>query len=254
MFLCAALVAFAFLPSCNRIDAGYEGIKVKLYGSSKGVQDANLVTGMVWYNPFTETVKEYPVFYRTADYEAFSVNAKDGSIFMIDPMINYRVRPTCTPDIFVKYRKDVDELQSTVLLTFVKDVFKNVFNHYSTDDILSKREQFDAEVTKSLTEVFVTEGFELNQLTFGMQYPASIDDAINAKNKATQQAQQKENELRIAKANAEILLTNARAEAEANRLRNTALSPLIVQQMFIEKWDGKTPIYGQAPGFFKSVQ
>ena len=40
----------------ERIDAGYEGIKVKLYGSEKGVQDVSLVTGRVWYNPITESI------------------------------------------------------------------------------------------------------------------------------------------------------------------------------------------------------
>lgn len=33
--------------SCTRINAGYEGIKVNLYGDKKGVNDITLVTGMV---------------------------------------------------------------------------------------------------------------------------------------------------------------------------------------------------------------
>lgn len=239
--------------SCTRIDAGYEGILVKQYGTGKGVQDATMVTGRVWYNPFTEDVVQYPVFYQTADYEAFTVNAKDGSIFNIDPMLNYRVMPTKSPMIFVKYRKDIEELQKTVILTYVKDVFKNVFNTYTTDDILSKRQQFDAEVTKLLSDEMVKEGFEVGQITFGMKYPESINKAIELKTAAMQVAQQKETELRVAKANAEILITNAKAEAEANRLRQQTLNTLLIQQQFIEKWDGKSAIYGNAPTFFKSV-
>ena len=246
-------VAILALASCTRIDAGHEGILVKQYGSGKGVQDATMVTGRVWYNPFTEDVIQYPVYFQTADYEAFTVNAKDGSIFNIDPMLNYRVIPTKSPMIFVKYRKNVDELQKTVILTYVKDVFKNVFNTYTTDDILSKRQQFDAEVTKMLSEEMVKEGFEVGQMTFGMVYPKSINQAIELKTAAMQVAQQKETELRVAKANAEILITNAKAEAEANKLRQQTLNSLLIQQQFIEKWDGKTAIYGNAPSFFKSV-
>ncbi len=249
-----AVVVAALFSSCSeKIDAGNEGILVKLYGSDRGVQEPTIVTGKVWYNPWTENVIEYPIFVQSADYEAFTVNAKDGSIFNIDPMINYRVMPGKTPIIYTKYRKDVVELSQTVLLTYVKDVFKNVFNDYTTDDILSKRQQFDAEVTKLLTDELRKEGFEISQLTFGMRYPESINTAIELKNKAVQAAQQKENELRIAKANAEIMITNAKAEAEANRLRQQTLNPLLIQQQFIEKWDGKTAIYGNAPSFFKSV-
>ena len=49
------LAATVSLTSCSeRIDAGSEGILVNLYGSDKGVDDVSLVTGRVWYNPFTE--------------------------------------------------------------------------------------------------------------------------------------------------------------------------------------------------------
>jgi len=48
VFILFFIIAFV---SCNeRIDAGYEGILVKLYGTDKGVQDVSLVTGRVWYN------------------------------------------------------------------------------------------------------------------------------------------------------------------------------------------------------------
>ena len=47
------MVAFAIMAtlgfsSCERVDAGHEGILVNLYGSDKGVNDVSLVTGMVW--------------------------------------------------------------------------------------------------------------------------------------------------------------------------------------------------------------
>lgn len=45
ILICVAMTLA--LASCNRIDAGYEGIKVNLYGSNKGVDDVALVTGMV---------------------------------------------------------------------------------------------------------------------------------------------------------------------------------------------------------------
>lgn len=43
------------LSSCERIDAGCEGIKVNLYGDDKGVGDIALVTGRVFYNDSQES-------------------------------------------------------------------------------------------------------------------------------------------------------------------------------------------------------
>ena len=64
------LLSTAF-SSCTRIDAGHEGILIKQYGSDKGIQDVSLVTGRVWYNPWTEDVEQYATFIQTIDYDAF---------------------------------------------------------------------------------------------------------------------------------------------------------------------------------------
>jgi len=37
------------------------------------------------------------------------------------------------------------------------------------------------------------------------------------------------------------MLTSAKAEAESNRLRQQTLTPLLLQQMWIEKWSGDLP-------------
>jgi hypothetical protein len=44
-----------------------------------------------------------------------------------------------------------------------------------------------------------------------------------------------------AQGNAESLMINARAEAESNRLRQQTLTPMLLQQKWIEKWDGSVP-------------
>ena len=63
----------------------------------------------------------------------------------------------------------------------------------------------------------------------------------------------KENELRVAEAQAKKMLVQAEAEKQANELKQRSLTPLLIQQQFIEKWDGKTPLYGSSPTFFKNV-
>ena len=89
--LMVALLAVLSFSSCReRVDAGYEGIKVNLYGSDKGVDDAVLVTGAVWYNPFTQEVYEYPTFVQTIDYKPFTINAQDGSEFTVDPTVSLK--------------------------------------------------------------------------------------------------------------------------------------------------------------------
>ncbi len=247
-------IVVSFIVFTERIDAGHEGILVRLYGSDKGVQDVNLVTGRVWYNPLTESVYEFPTYVQTMDYPKFTVNAKDGSIFDVDPTLSFKVKDGHSPEIFKKYRKDIQTITQTTLFNYIRDAFRIEFNKYSTDSIISNREKFEEAVQAHMQHLLDKEGFQLEQMTSGIIYPESITQAINAKNAAIQQALKVENELKIAQAEARKLIVLAEAEAKANELRKQSLNNLLIQQQFIEKWDGKTAIYGQAPSFFKPVQ
>jgi len=255
MFIVFSLSAFLLGScSCERIDAGYEGIKVNLYGSEKGVDDIALVTGMVFYNPFTETIYEFPTFVQTVDYPSFRINSKDGTVFTVDPTISFNVTANATPMIFKKYRKELQTISNQSLFNYTKDVFRLSMNKYTTDELISKRNLFESDVQANLDTVLAKEGFTLIQLTSGLVYPDVIVDAINNKNKAVQDAQRAENELKVAEANSKVKIVYAEAEAKANDIRNRTLSPLLIQQKFIEKWDGKTPLYGNSFNMFKNIQ
>lgn len=252
--LITAVLALTVFASCTRIDAGHEGILIKQYGSDKGVQDVSLVTGRVWYNPWTEDVEQYATFIQTIDYDAFNVNAKDGSEFIVDPTLSFNIVSGNSPKIFSKYRKDLEEVSKTTILNYVKDAFRLQMNKYTTDEIVSNREKFETDVQKTLSNVLDVEGFKLEQLTSGLQYPQPIVDAVNAKNQAVQDAMKVENELRVTEAQAKKLIVQAEAEKKANELKQVSLTPMLIQQQFIDKWDGHTPLYGNSPVLFQSVK
>lgn len=235
--LCVSMTSCAY----ERIDAGHEGIKVNLYGSEKGVSDVELVTGAVWYNPIKVEVYEYPTFVQTIDYPPFEVNSKDGSKFSVDPSALIKIIDGQSAAIFKKYRKDLPEVIEHTLYVLIKDAARIEFNNYNADEIVSKRSEVDKSFEDRVRIALEAEGFSLEQLTPGIQYPRSYEDAINAKNRAIQQKLQVENEVAVAEAEAQKLLVKARAEAEANKLREQALTPAILKKMWIEKWDGVMP-------------
>lgn len=240
MVVIVVMAAISF-SSCERVDAGHEGILVNLYGSDKGVNDVSLVTGMVWYNLFTQNVYEYPTFVQTVDYPAFTINAKDGSEFTVDPTISLKIVDGQAAPIFRKYRKDVPDIINGPLFNHVRDAFRIQLNKFTTDEIVSMRDSLEKAVERQLVATLNREGFQLEQLTSGLTYPKTIVDAVNAKNKAVQDAQKAENEVKVAEAQARKLVVAAEAEAEANRLRTQALTPAVLQKAWIDKWDGSVP-------------
>ena len=248
------------MSSCGyeRVDAGYEGIKVNLYGDGKGVDDVSLVTGAVWYNPITTAVYEYPTYVITVDYEPFSINAKDGSSFSVDPTISLKIVDRKSPEVFRKYRKDnITDVINTTLYNYVKNAFRIQLNNYTTDELVSKREEFEKAIEDRLSKELLAENFQLEQMTSGLQYPETLVRSIDEKNAAIQKALKAENEVKTIEAEAKKRVAEAQGQAEALRIKGDAeadynrkisasLSTLIIQQNMIEKWDGKLPVMSGA--------
>ena len=229
------------LTSCTRIDAGHEGIKVNLFGDKKGVDEVSLVTGWVVFNPLTEKVYEYPTFVQTVDYNPFTVNAKGGLAFTMDPTVSIKIIDGKTPEIFKKYRLNLDDIVNTTLYTVVVNACRIQVNKFTPDEITSNRDSVENAIETQLRAELEKENFYLERLTTGLTYPSSIQEAIAAKDKATQDALRVQRELEIVEAEAQKKIVAAQAEKEANELRTKALTPAILQQQWIEKWDGTLP-------------
>jgi len=253
------LVAGFTVIGLERIDAGHVGIKVNLIGTGKGVDNATEVTGWVFYNRFTTKIVEFPTFVQHKEYkkegdvdESFVINSKDGSEFHVGPLLNYSVQREKVPYIFTKYRVELGAIEAGFLKTAIYDAFRVVANSYTADELISNREQFEIKVRKNLESHLLPEGFILAQFTSNLVYPETFKKAIEAKNNAVQTALRAENDVKTAEAQAKIkiaqaegnaraMLTNAKAEAEANKLKQTTLTPLLLQQMWIQKWNGVLP-------------
>ncbi len=275
----SVLFLFLFIFGVERIDAGHVGVKVNMYGDGKGVDDVTEVTGWVFYNPISTKIVEFPTFVQHKEYkvvaedgqvvsdESFVVNSKDGSEFHVSPLLNYSVKREKVPYIFSKYRVTLDEIEAGFLKTAVYDAFRVVANSYTADALISNRQEFEAKVRQVLIKQLQPEGFILAQFTSNLVYPETFKKAIEAKNNAVQSALTAENGVKKAEAearikmataegNAQALLTNARAQAESNRLRQQTITPLLLQQMWIDKWDGKLPQYqtGSGSNFYLPIK
>jgi regulator of protease activity HflC (stomatin/prohibitin superfamily) len=187
------------------------------------------------------------------DYEPFSINAKDGSEFTIDPNVNIKIQNGKAPQVFRKYRKDLRDVIDGPIFKHIKDACRIEINKFTTDEIVSNREAVENAIEKRFKQLIEKEGFELDQFTSGLKYPKTIVDAVNAKNRAVQEAQKAENEVKVAEAEARKLVVAAEAEAEANKLRTQALTPQVLEKAWIDKWDGKLPVYGEVPKLFKDI-
>jgi regulator of protease activity HflC (stomatin/prohibitin superfamily) len=248
----------------ENIDAGNVGIRINLYGTDRGVDNITIVTGRVWYNTWTTKIVEFPTYTQNVDYDPFVVTTKDAAEFQVDPKLNYHVNPVLVAQIYRQYRKPLKEIEQQFMRNSIYDAYRIVANSFTSDSVMSNREKFEDNIQRVLTRSLAKDGFIYDQLTSAITPPASLRQMINEKNASIQARLKAENEAKQAKAEGEVLkaradaeatatLVRARAEAEANRLRQQTLTPLIIQQEYVKKWDGKLPVYGTVPQMFKDI-
>ena len=125
---CIIVVLLSLPMCCTVVDSGEVGIRFHKWSSNEqdygGVEGT--CKGWVFYNPITTSVFTYPTFTQRKQYETFSVNAKDASLFEMDPTIAYRINPDKACDIFVKYRVGVKALEEGYIRTCIYEAYRTL--------------------------------------------------------------------------------------------------------------------------------
>lgn len=157
----------------------------------------------------------------------------------------------------------------------VQEAVKNVFGHYSAENLVVLRSQVSDEVKTELTAMLSGNGLTVQDVSIeNMDFSDAFEAAIEAKQVATQEklrAQtQQEQQTIVAKAEAERqkiaaeveaekILIAAQAESDAKKLAADAeayrlqqesayITDEIIQKEMIQKWNGKIPVTFGASG------
>jgi len=251
-FFIVIILLFVQPISFENIDAGNVGIKINLYGTDKGVDNITLVTGRVWYNSWTTKIIEFPTFTQSVDYDPFVITTKDAAEFKVDPKLNYHINPDKVPQIYRQYRRPLGEIQQGFMKNTIYDAYRIAANSFTSDSVMSNREVFENRVQNILTQTLGKDGFIYDQLTSAITPPPSLRQMIDEKNTSIQARLKAENMAKQAEAEAKVLvakaegqakatLIRAHAESEANELRRKTLTPLLIQQEWVAKWNGVLP-------------
>lgn len=250
--LFALMLGVVFLMTgCDNVPAGHVGVQVEKYGDDRGVNVEVKSPGRYFNGPNVDMFL-FPTFTQSHVWdsnkvdESFTFQTIEGLSVNTDLGISYFIAPENAAKVFQKYRKGVEEITSIYLRAMVRDALNIAGASVAVEDAYGKgkaalQQAVEDDVRRRAAEVGVTveKVYFVNQ----MRLPEAVMRSINGKIAATQIAQQKENELRAAEADAAKAIALARGEAEAARIRGEALraNPQILEQMAIEKWDGKLP-------------
>lgn len=180
------LITVGSFVGCTRVDSGEIGIKFHKwsvdadnYGGVEGT-----CRGWVFYNAFTTEVFTYPTTVQRKNYDPFTVNAKDASVFTMDPTLAYHINVDKACDIFVKYRKPLSELEDGYIRTCIYEAYRTCGNSFTSDSLMSHRAEFEAAVRSRLEKSLMAEGFIVDEFTSQITPPKSLTEMIDSKNRA----------------------------------------------------------------------
>lgn len=237
-----ALVLFllVFFLFVERIPNGYVGV---VYSPNGGVQEKTLGQGWHVVGLF-EKVTRYPVRMQTVLYKDVPVATSDGKAVNIDFAYTYSVQPDKVVDVFNKFGPiPVEQIQDTYLKTRLWDAGRKTLAKYSVIDTYGeKSSEAAADVQDKFSEDVKRIGFSVDNLTVGVPKPdKSTQAAINKRVEAAQELERKQIELKIAESEAEKKKIEAKGISDYNAIITKSISPQVIQNKWIEKWDGKMP-------------
>ncbi|MFC5474910.1 SPFH domain-containing protein [Paraherbaspirillum soli] len=243
----------------------------------------NRVDGRVEPTPLTSgwhliglgtTVVDFPTFTQTYAWtksltegrnenESMNFQVASGVVINADVSISYGIDPSKAPALYQKYKRGFEEITSQIIRNAIRNSLNAYGTAYDAEGLLSGgkiklAEQVRTEINRELASygVLVEQFGFINEL----RLPANIQNSINAKIQATQEALQSEallrknqadaaNAVAIAKGKSDAKIAEAEGDARALAVVGEAIkrygseaAQVKNQTRWIEKWDGKLPV------------
>lgn len=256
-FLSVALVmiTLALTTSCERVAPNFAGVLMENYGKS-GKDDFSIVSGRVnVMSPGTELF-QVPLFDQRGAFEEPSyLKSADNTELSVQPMYTYKVIRDRAIDVVFDNKHlgsgndFMKSLEDNILEPRIRDLIKEESRKYKIDSLMADggNLMFEKRVEDVIEKEFESRGLKLISLSCQLDFSKAVKAKIDNRNEVNTnisvldqqiEEQKKRNQLEELKTQQAII-------------KSRGLTPEILADEFIQKWDGKTPLYGNVPQIIK---
>lgn len=234
------LLFIRFYPFIT-VNAGERGVLLN-FGA---VQERILDEGLHFIIPVMQQVKIIDVKIKKFETEA-QASTKDLQNTIASIALNYRVDALKANKIYQNIGIDYE---LTVIDPSLQEVVKSVAAQYTAEELIKSREKVSIQIKKLLTSrlakyFIIVNNFSIANFKFSETFSAAIEE----KKTSEQKALKAQRDLERIKFEAKQSIEQAKAEAEALRLKGKEVSKNLIRLKeieakikAIEKWDGKLP-------------
>ncbi len=245
------LLGLMLLTSCERVAPNYYGVLMENYGKN-GKEDYSKQQGRVsTMSPGTELF-QVPAWEQRGQFtdeegteRTLNIKAADNTAFSSKPLYSYKVIPANVVDVVFQNARlgsgddFMRALQDNVLEPRIYDIIKEASRAYTTDSLMANGGslKFEKYVQDIVRKEFEKSGLQLISFSLNLDFSSKVKAKIDSRNEVNtnisvldQQIaeQKKRNELEALK-------------TEQNKIRSAGITPQLLQEKAINKWNGKLP-------------
>lgn len=260
-FLVLTFLSILLFASCERVAPNYAGVLMENFGK-EGKKDFSIKTGRVATWEIGTELFQVPLFDQRGEFaESVTLKAADNTEFKARPAYSYKVIKERSIDV-VFDNKHIDKadtrngkdgfmqsLEDNILEPRIYDLIKEESRKFKTDSLMADGGSllFEKQLELIIESEFEKRGLMLLTFSSQLEFSQKVREKIDSRNEVNtnitvldQQIteQQKRNELE-------------KLKRDQMLIQSQGLTKEILYKEFIDKWDGKTPLYGVIPEFLK---
>lgn len=237
---------------CERVRPNYIGVLMEDYGQN-GKSDFKTVKGRVsTLMPGTDLF-QVPLWEQRAEFgdRVLHLKASDNTEFTSKPLYSYHVIEARAIDVVFDNKQlgsgedFMRSLEDNILETKIYDIMKETSRSYTTDQLMEVGGSlaFERYVQDLIRKEFEARGLELKSFSCQLDFSDKVKNKIDTRNEVNTNITVLDQQIAEQKKRNEL----AELQAAEDIIRSRGITPQLLQKQFIERWDGKTPLYGSTP-------
>lgn len=250
----ACLATFS-LSGCQRVEPNNAGVLMENYGKD-GKADFQVVSGKVytfWFGTELYTIPLFEQRYNADD--VITLKSGDSTQFNVKPIYSYRVIKERAVDVVFDSKQVMGDdkgkmtsIETNILNPRITEIIRTALSKEKSTDLMSEggSVKFNENIRKQVKDEFERRGFELISFSAMLDYSSEVKEIINKRNQSNTSLETIESEIIQAKKKLEL----ERINADIAIVKSQGLTKEILQQQFIEKWNGSSSLYYGTPATF----
>jgi regulator of protease activity HflC (stomatin/prohibitin superfamily) len=219
-FVLIILLASSFYT----IDTGERGVILR-FGKLQGVAGEGLNMKI----PFVDNIEKLSIRDHNLSMKS-EVSSSDIQTIAVEVSLVYSLDPQKVDYVFQTYSTRIEQ---TLIRPTLSEKINAIIAEYPIEAFVEKRAEISNRINSTFSNQVAGSGILVRSLLItNHDFSGEFNKAIEDKKIAEQGA--------LA---AKFTLERMKLEAEAQRIKQASLSPMVLQEMAINKWDGKMPQY-----------